>query len=190
VKRINNKHTINDKLFHREVNSLMNVSHKNIVRFLGFCSHTNHKAFDPEGLGEYILAEYRERILCFEYINNGSLKKYIAGILLNVIGWWQLFSLFFEFYSWKIGCRYINTPLPFYSADELRGLPWDARVLVIKGICEGLQYLHIEKHIIHRDLKPANILIDINMVAKITDFGLSRMEKNAQTKSTGRISSP
>ncbi|XP_047057853.1 uncharacterized protein LOC124664358 [Lolium rigidum] len=151
VKRINNKHTINEKLFHREVNSLLNVSHTNIVRFLGFCSHTNHKAFDPEGLGEYILAEYRERILCFEYINNGSLRKYIA--------------------------------------DELRGLPWDTRVLVIKGICEGLQYLHVKKHIIHRDLKPENILIDISMVAKITDFGLSRMEKNAQTKSKTRMAS-
>jgi serine/threonine protein kinase len=78
----------------------------------------------------------------------------------------------------------------FYSADELRGLPWDTRVLVIKGICEGLQYLHIEKHIIHRDLKPANILIDNNMVAKITDFGLSRMEENIQTTSIARISSP
>jgi serine/threonine protein kinase len=75
--------------------------------------------------------------------------------------------------------------LPFYSADELRGLQWDTRYSIIKGICEGLHYLHEEVGIIHRDLKPANILIDNNMVPKITDFGLARMKENAEI--TARI---
>jgi serine/threonine protein kinase len=75
-------------------------------------------------------------------------------------------------------------------ADELRGLEWDTRYFIVKGICEGLQYIHEEVGIIHRDLKPANILIDSNMVAKITDFGLSRLEQNAQTRSTTRVWSP
>jgi coatomer subunit beta' len=39
-----------------------------------------------EGSKEYIYAEDRERILCFEYINHGSLDKYIAGTLWNVTG--------------------------------------------------------------------------------------------------------
>ncbi|KAM0869277.1 hypothetical protein ACQ4PT_040785 [Festuca glaucescens] len=149
VKRLKNNQTIDEKLFRREVNSLLNVNHKNIVRFLGFCSNTEHKAIKCDGSKEYIYAEDRERILCFEYIDHGSLDKYVA--------------------------------------DELRGLPWDTRYLIIKGICEGLLYLHMKKHIIHMDLKPANILIDYNMVAKITDFGLSRMMENSQTKSTTRF---
>ncbi|XP_047057858.1 G-type lectin S-receptor-like serine/threonine-protein kinase SD1-13 [Lolium rigidum] len=149
VKRLRNNQTIDEKLFRREVNSLLNVNHKNIVKFLGFCSNTEHKAIKCEGSKEYIYAEDRERILCFEYINNGSLDKYIA--------------------------------------DELRGLQWDTRYFIIKGICEGLQYLHMKKRILHMDLKPANILIDHNMVAKITDFGLSKIMDNSQTKSTTRF---
>jgi hypothetical protein len=40
-------------------------------------------------------------------------------------------------------------------------------------ICEGMKHAHAKK-VLHRDLKPANILLDRNMVAKITDFGLAR----------------
>jgi coatomer subunit beta' len=79
VKRIRNDQTIYEKLFQWEVASLLNVSHKNIVRFLGFCSHTIHKLVLYEG--HYVFAENRDRLLCFEYINNGSLEKYITGTL-------------------------------------------------------------------------------------------------------------
>ena len=46
----------------------------------------------------------------------------------------------------------------------------------MKGILQGLVYLHDEKNIIHRDLKPGNILIasykDLTKV-KLIDFGLA-----------------
>ncbi|XBI61993.1 hypothetical protein VPH35_042709 [Triticum aestivum] len=149
VKKIMNTHTIDEKLFRREVTSLMKVNHKNAVRFLGFCSNTEHKAIQISGSAEYIFAELRQRLLCFEYINNGSLDKYIT--------------------------------------DELRGLEWNIRYDIIKGICEGLHHLHKENGIIHMDLKPVNILLDDQMVPKISDFGLSRLEENSQTMSTHRF---
>nr|CDM87048.1 unnamed protein product [Triticum aestivum] len=151
VKRIIvSEHTIDDRLFDREVKNLMKIiSHRNVVRFLGFCSNTHREAIKEEGSTELVLAQMRERLLCFEYISNRSLDKHIT--------------------------------------DELRGLEWSIRYEIIKGICHGLHYLHEEKNIIHMDLKPGNIMIDEDMVPKITDFGLSRLDKHTHTSGTRYI---
>jgi serine/threonine protein kinase len=77
-----------------------------------------------------------------------------------------------------------------FVLDELRGLEWGTRYQIIKGICAGLHYLHMEKYILHMDLKPANILLDNQMVPKITDFGLSRPMEISQTMTTHYFSSP
>ncbi|KAJ1261656.1 hypothetical protein BS78_09G047200 [Paspalum vaginatum] len=147
VKRLFRNRTIEDKMFHQEVKSLMMVNHKNVVRFLGYCSHTEEQAF-KSGDGKFLMAEIRERLLCFEYMTKGSLENYLT--------------------------------------DELRGLGWQTRYQIIKGICDGLHHLHIN-HVIHMDLKPANILLDNNMVPKITDFGLSRFDDRSQTLSSDRL---
>ena len=62
------------------------------------------------------------------------------------------------------------------NADDFYELDWHARFKIIKGICEGLKYLHdeLEEPIYHLDLKPDNILLDKDMVPKIADFGISR----------------
>ncbi|CAM0948777.1 unnamed protein product [Alopecurus aequalis] len=65
-----------------------------------------------------------------------------------------------------------------YLSDATCGLDWSQRYKIIEGICNGLHYLHEGKEgspIIHRDLKPGNILLDVNMIPKIADFGISRL---------------
>ncbi|VAH99078.1 unnamed protein product [Triticum turgidum subsp. durum] len=68
-----------------------------------------------------------------------------------------------------------------YITDPSSGLQWETRYQIIKGICEGVHYLH-QQRIIHMDLKPQNILLDGNMMPKIADFGLSRRLGEDQTR--------
>lgn len=77
-----------------------------------------------------------------------------------------------------------------YVTDELRGLEWHTRFQIIKGICEGLYHLHKETRIIHMDLKPPNILLDDDLVPKITDFGISRHGEISKTISQELLCSP
>ncbi|RLM69494.1 putative receptor-like protein kinase [Panicum miliaceum] len=63
--------------------------------------------------------------------------------------------------------------------DETRKIDWDKRFKIIKGICDGLRYLHkgssSRPPIIHMNLVPTSIWLDDNLVPKIADFGLSRL---------------
>ncbi|KAB2616959.1 G-type lectin S-receptor-like serine/threonine-protein kinase RLK1 [Pyrus ussuriensis x Pyrus communis] len=66
---------------------------------------------------------------------------------------------------------------------------WEERMRIACNIARGFLYLHEEcdTQIIHCDIKPQNILMDEYMCPKISDFGLAKLLKADQTRTTTGI---
>ncbi|ONK71626.1 uncharacterized protein A4U43_C04F10640 [Asparagus officinalis] len=81
--------------------------------------------------------------------------------------------------------------LPGGSLDEAlhersEQLDWDARLNIILGAAKGLAYLHHDcsPRIIHRDIKSSNILLDGNLEARVSDFGLAKLLEDEESHIT------
>ncbi|KAF4402175.1 hypothetical protein G4B88_017687 [Cannabis sativa] len=90
------------------------------------------------------------KCIVFEYMHNGSLRDIFLRDIL---------------YSRKGSAK-----------KRIRTLRWYDRIRIAAEICSGLGFLHMAKPkpIVHGQLRLANILLDRNLNAKITGFGLSK----------------
>lgn len=68
-------------------------------------------------------------------------------------------------------------------------LDWPIRRKICLGIARGLAYLHEESRlkIVHRDIKTSNVLLDKDLNAKISDFGLAKLYEDDHTHISTRV---
>ncbi|KAK3121399.1 hypothetical protein QOZ80_8BG0652310 [Eleusine coracana subsp. coracana] len=98
-------------------------------------------------------------------------------------------------------CIDSNTPLLVYEYLENRSLDralfgdrglsldWSTRFEIILGIARGLTYLHEESsvRIVHRDIKASNVLLDTDLIPKISDFGLAKLYDEEKTHLSTKV---
>lgn len=68
-------------------------------------------------------------------------------------------------------------------------LDWPTRRKICLGIARALAYLHEESRIkiVHRDIKATNVLLDKDLDAKVSDFGLAKLDEEENTHISTRI---
>ncbi|KAG6737116.1 hypothetical protein POTOM_059889 [Populus tomentosa] len=73
--------------------------------------------------------------------------------------------------------------------EDQRKLDWHTRQRICVGIAKGLAFLHEEStlKIVHRDIKATNVLLDGDMNAKISDFGMAKLDEEDNTHITTRV---
>lgn len=148
-----------DKTFKKEVVHIMELTHENIVKLVGFCIKEEKKVVEINN--KYILTPViTERFLCCEYFPKGSLYECLFG-----------------------------NKAAEESTSAASDIDWVTRFKIVKGVCQGLLFLHnLDGPIIHMDLNLKSIWLGENMVPKIGNFGLSRLFGHQQTRvNTGTV---
>ncbi|KAF8683541.1 hypothetical protein HU200_044455 [Digitaria exilis] len=59
---------------------------------------------------------------------------------------------------------------------------WPRRLSVARDVAAALHYLHsvVQPPVIHGDVKPSNVLLDANLRARLSDFGLARIKSEEE----------
>ena len=110
---------LDDEEFKSEFSNLLRVKHQNTIPLVGYCHHTAQVL--AEHNGKHVSARVKERYLCSEYLQGGSLDKHLS--------------------------------------NEPCALVWHTCYKIIKGLCEGLHYLHkgFKYPICHLELNPTKV---------------------------------
>eukprot|EP01018_Ginkgo_biloba_P039277 Gb_23729 [translate_table: standard] len=102
--------------------------------------------------------------------------------LVTLIGYHASKSEMFLIYNYLPGGNLES----FIHETSTRNVDWCILHKIALDIAEALAYLHDEcvPRVLHRDIKPSNILLDNNLNAYLSDFGLARLLGASETHAT------
>ncbi|CAL5090456.1 unnamed protein product [Urochloa decumbens] len=76
VKMLYDMPWLEEEQFQNELNNLVRLQHQNIVKFVSYCYEIQKKFVKYNG--KLVLADKINRLLCFEYMQNGNLGNYLS----------------------------------------------------------------------------------------------------------------
>lgn len=164
VKQLSARSKQGNREFVTEIGMISALQHPNLVKLYGCC------------------IEGKELLLVYEYLENNSLARALFGKYDTNT------SLPFPV---SISIQLKLYDMLFYTGRENQklNLDWSTRKKICMGIARGLAYLHEESRlkIVHRDIKATNVLLDKDLNAKISDFGLAKLDEEENTHISTRI---
>lgn len=171
------------------------LSYDNVVRATGNFSIRNligtggfGSTYKAEIVPGYLVAVKRLAIGKFQ----GGIKQFEAEIktlgrvrhknLVTLIGYYVGDTEMFLIYNYLSGGN-LETFIHDRSAEKVR---WQEIYKITVDVAHALAYLHYScvPRIVHRDIKPSNILLDEELNAYLSDFGLARLLEVSQTHAT------
>ncbi|KAM3683685.1 hypothetical protein ACB094_12G165600 [Castanea mollissima] len=178
------------------IDLLQNVSYKELYQATGGFSPNNLIGSGSFGSVYKGVLDQEERLIAIKVLNlqhKGASKSFMAecNALRNIrhrnlvkiltccssmdYGGNQFKALVFEFMTNGSLDIWLHPGIP--NEDQSRNLSLLQRLNVAIDVASAIDYLHNHsaQPIIHCDLKPSNVLLDHDMVAHVSDFGLARL---------------
>ncbi|KAE8100172.1 hypothetical protein FH972_018097 [Carpinus fangiana] len=121
------------------------------------------KTVDPDQVDQFI-----NEIVLLSQIDHKNVVK-LLGCCLET----QVPLLVYEFVSQGTLFNYIH------CEGNTSTKRWETYLRIAAETADALSYLH-SLSIIHRDVKPSNILLGDNFIAKVSDFGISKLVPHDQ----------
>jgi tRNA A-37 threonylcarbamoyl transferase component Bud32 len=85
--------------------------------------------------------------------------------------------------------EYVDGPTLKLLLDQNEKFAPPRIVQIMEDLLAGLQFSH-ERGVVHRDIKPANLMLTHSGQAKITDFGIARIESSSMTQAGTVLGTP